>query len=251
VTVDLIPLAEHIIPGEELELAVVFKMINGWHTYWRNPGDAGMATYFDWKLPEGFEVITILEPAPTRFTEEEVTSFIHEDEAIYVVLLKTPVGAPDRVSIGLNVDWLECKSICLAGSDSLTVELPVSRHSHNPSLELIHLRMKALSQIPTVSSEMIKRASIAGDSVSFVFKGFPKGFQGLEKIDFFPFDELVYDLGLLPRLKRGFWRDKVILHLLPGREKDPQALRGVLAVRPSSPRGAKTRYYEVNQPIFP
>jgi hypothetical protein len=28
-------------------------MEKGWHTYWRNPGDSGLPTTLDWKLPTG------------------------------------------------------------------------------------------------------------------------------------------------------------------------------------------------------
>jgi len=251
VSVNLIPLVEHVIPGEPLELAVVFKMVNNWHIYWQNPGEAGMSTSFEWNLPEGFELITELEPAPTRLREEEVTTFIHEDEAIYVFTLQPPAELSDTVQIGLRIDWLECKSICLAGYDSLTAVLPVNPAPFNPPLELIHLRMKALSRIPVVSSEMIKKVSIGGDSLSLIFKGFPKGFQGLEKIDFFPFDELMYDIEHPPRLQRGFWRDQIIIPLLPEREMNPQVLKGVLAVRPSTPKSAKTQYYQIHQSVLP
>ena len=42
-----------IAPGQTLWLGVQLQHAPDWHTYWINPGQAGMATNFEWKLPEG------------------------------------------------------------------------------------------------------------------------------------------------------------------------------------------------------
>ena len=40
-------------PGERFTLALRLRLSPGWHTYWLNPGDSGMAPEFRWTLPEG------------------------------------------------------------------------------------------------------------------------------------------------------------------------------------------------------
>ena len=49
--------AEHesIRAGEPFWVGLRLKMEPGWHTYWKNPGDAGLPTRVKWTLPEGFE----------------------------------------------------------------------------------------------------------------------------------------------------------------------------------------------------
>src|SRR6185503_19424912 len=41
-------------PGKPFRVGVRLIMDPGWHTYWKDPGDAGLATTVAWKLPEGF-----------------------------------------------------------------------------------------------------------------------------------------------------------------------------------------------------
>ena len=41
-------------PGSTLYVAVILTAEKGWHTYWRNPGDAGEATKIAWTLPPGW-----------------------------------------------------------------------------------------------------------------------------------------------------------------------------------------------------
>src|SRR5689334_13174402 len=53
-------------PGSTLYAAVILTAEKGWHTYWRNPGDAGEATKIAWTLPAGWRAGDIVWPAPKR-----------------------------------------------------------------------------------------------------------------------------------------------------------------------------------------
>ena len=52
--------------GEPFTVAVRLRMAEHWHTYWRNPGDSGLATEIAWTLPPGFSAGPIQWPAPQR-----------------------------------------------------------------------------------------------------------------------------------------------------------------------------------------
>src|ERR1700680_1005088 len=43
-----------IAPAQSFWAALEFDIRDGWHTYWRNPGDSGQATTLKWQLPPGF-----------------------------------------------------------------------------------------------------------------------------------------------------------------------------------------------------
>ena len=61
---------ETISAGKELEVLVRLDMFDGWHTYWLNPGDAGLETQIKWRLPKGFEETNIEYSAPQKFLFE-------------------------------------------------------------------------------------------------------------------------------------------------------------------------------------
>src|SRR5947209_2546423 len=62
-------------PGKPFTVALELKMKDGWHTYWRNPGDSGMATAIRWALPEGFSAGPIQWPYPSRIEGQSLASF--------------------------------------------------------------------------------------------------------------------------------------------------------------------------------
>ena len=55
VEAELLPQTTGAAPGSTLYVALRQKIVPGWHTYWRNPGDAGQATSITWTLPAWLE----------------------------------------------------------------------------------------------------------------------------------------------------------------------------------------------------
>src|ERR1700677_565932 len=51
-------------PGSTVYVALIEKIQPHWHTYWRNPGDAGQAPTIAWTLPAGWRAGDIVWPTP-------------------------------------------------------------------------------------------------------------------------------------------------------------------------------------------
>ena len=49
---------------------IEIKLAEGWKTYWRSPGDAGIPPTFDWSKSQNLGSIAVLWPAPSRFDDE-------------------------------------------------------------------------------------------------------------------------------------------------------------------------------------
>ncbi|MCA9253152.1 MAG: hypothetical protein KDA54_18650, partial [Phycisphaerales bacterium] len=115
-------------PGEPFELALKFEFPSGFHIYWENPGDSGLAPQVNWKLPEGFKAGTLQFPAPTRHEASGLVTYVLEGSPI---LLTTVTPGEDAkvgstVEIGAGVSWLVCKESCFRGSKSVSVSIPVA-----------------------------------------------------------------------------------------------------------------------------
>jgi thiol:disulfide interchange protein DsbD len=113
-------------PGTPLVLGLRLQMDPSWHTYWRNPGDAGLPTRVKWELPEGFVAGDLLWPHPMRFNTGPLVSYGYEHEVLLPVEIQVPatLASPD-VHLTARVSWLECQEICLPGKAELSLSLPV------------------------------------------------------------------------------------------------------------------------------
>src|SRR5712671_5056044 len=66
VTSELVAQTRGAAPGSTVFVAVAQHLDKGWHSYWRNPGDAGEATSLTWTLPTGWGAGGIVWPSPKR-----------------------------------------------------------------------------------------------------------------------------------------------------------------------------------------
>lgn len=127
-----------ITPGKPFILGVLLEMKPQWHIYWKNPGDAGMATSIRVNAPEGFRVGELHWPAPHRHTQPgEITDYGYEGK----VLLWREITPPEtlsqeRCTLEVEASWLACRERCIPGKASLSITLPVASESTPANLEL-------------------------------------------------------------------------------------------------------------------
>lgn len=129
VHISLISEEETIQPGHPFWVITRLQLEEGWHTYWKNPGDAGMATTIKWNLPEGFTASQINWPMPKRFTLEGVIGYGYDNEVLLLTQITPPKELPAGTTIELKADarWLICSdSFCQPGEAPLSVTLPAS-----------------------------------------------------------------------------------------------------------------------------
>src|ERR1700689_3401910 len=79
-----------IAPGQSFWVALEFNIRDGWHTYWRNPGDSGQATSLKWQLPPGFTAGGIVWATPPRFELPPLVNYGYAKHAVHLVKITAP-----------------------------------------------------------------------------------------------------------------------------------------------------------------
>ncbi|MDX2233859.1 MAG: protein-disulfide reductase DsbD family protein [Hyphomonadaceae bacterium] len=126
VETEIVPARTAAAPGETVTFVLRQKVRDGWHTYWINPGDSGLATEVTWTLPPGFAVGPLLHPAPRVERLGPITTYVHDGEILYPFAVTAPAdfrGQSARLTA--KVDWLVCDEICIPETATLTVDLPI------------------------------------------------------------------------------------------------------------------------------
>ena len=98
----------------------------GWKTYWRTPGDAGMPPVFDASTSRGLGPIGVRFPAPERFDEAGLTAIGYTGSVVLPldVALANP-EAPGLLSITVMVGL--CHEICVPFETRVEAEIPPNR----------------------------------------------------------------------------------------------------------------------------
>src|SRR6184192_1711917 len=127
-----------VVPGKPFTVGLLLRMAPGWHTYWKFSGDAGLPTELKWKLPAGWKVGEIQWPIPLKTIDPgDIQTYGYVDEVLLMQEI-TPPAKVDGSSVALSADatWLVCEKICIPGSATLQMELPVSATSEAANTEL-------------------------------------------------------------------------------------------------------------------
>jgi thiol:disulfide interchange protein DsbD len=116
-------------PGATFTVGVLLNIQPGWHVYWTNPGDSGVATKVNVHAPKGFKVGDVRFPVPFKFDQfEGVVGYGYEERVLLTAEVTAPQDLPSSASVKIEADvsWLVCKKVCLPGDAKLSLILPVS-----------------------------------------------------------------------------------------------------------------------------
>src|ERR1700722_11407404 len=115
-------------PGSTLYVALIQTIDKGWHTYWRNPGDAGEPTKITWTLPAGWRAGDIVWPAPKRLPVGPLMNYGYEDRVILASPIEVPAAAKvgETAHIAAQVQMLACADVCVPQDAILTLDVPIT-----------------------------------------------------------------------------------------------------------------------------
>ena len=163
--------------GEPLMLGLLLQHQPGWHTYWLNAGDSGLATQLNWTLPQGLQAGNTLWPIPHMIPVGDMVNHGFEAQ----VLLGTPVQVDKgfvanaaSLKIQLKASWLVCKQECIPQEGKFEIQLPEagSTASHSAAFEAL------LSAQPQALQPSPQNAQVSAKGLALRIQGLPPSLQG-------------------------------------------------------------------------
>jgi thiol:disulfide interchange protein DsbD len=217
-------------PGARVELGLRLRHDPEWHTYWRNPGDSGLATQIAPTGPEGTRFDPIRWPAPKRMWVGPLANYGYENEVLLPFSAVVPAGLAGPVArFEAHAQWLVCREVCIPGEARVALELPVGAVGPEPRRSA-HAALfdAAASRTPDPGEPLRASLHRQGATLALVFAT-PPGSAALERAEFFPHEEGVVSAPAPQPLLRtdGGWR--IDLALADGAAV-PATLTGVLLV---------------------
>src|SRR4029077_11431962 len=117
-----------IVPGKPFNVDQLQRRTPGWHTYWRSSGDADLPTELKWKLPPGWKIGDIQWPIPLKTVDPgDIETSGYENEVLLMQEITPPSKLDDSsAKLSSEANWLVCEKICIPGSATLQLDLPVA-----------------------------------------------------------------------------------------------------------------------------
>ena len=124
-TASLVTDTDAVAAGKPFRVGLRLRMAPGWHTYWRNPGDAGAPAELKLTLPKGATAGPITWPTPRRLAEGPVMSYAYTGEVLLPVTVQ-PGSDAGPWPIRAHASWLVCKDICVPEEGDFQLNLPAA-----------------------------------------------------------------------------------------------------------------------------
>ncbi|HYF59546.1 MAG TPA: protein-disulfide reductase DsbD domain-containing protein, partial [Burkholderiaceae bacterium] len=161
-----------------------------WHTYWRNPGDSGLATQVAPAGPAGARFDALRWPAPQRMFVGPLANYGYEGEIVLPWRATVPASAVgSTVRFEAHAQWLVCKDVCIPGEARVALELPVAAAGASPA-RARHAALfdAAAKRIPDADAALSARLHRDGRGVALAFAT-PAGRDAIARAEFFPYPE--------------------------------------------------------------
>lgn len=107
-------------------VGVLFRLDQGWHIYWQNPGDSGEPPSIQWQLPSGFSAHAIRWPQPVRLMTGTIVDYGYEGQVLLMVPIadKSTMPAKQVPRVSADVKYIVCREMCIPGKAHLRLAAP-------------------------------------------------------------------------------------------------------------------------------
>ncbi|HWU56156.1 MAG TPA: protein-disulfide reductase DsbD domain-containing protein [Rhizomicrobium sp.] len=228
-------------PGSTITVALEEKIAPRWHTYWKNPGDAGAPTEIQWTLPPGWKAGPIQWPRPKRLPVGPLMDYGYEGTPWLLTTLTAPPDASGTVTIKAQASWLVCEQICIPEEAALNLTLAVGKQEADPAVAKEFAAARAL--LPVASPWKLNYA--LGNTLDMYVAAPSLAAAHPTSADFFPARAGIIK-NAAPQLV-GYAKDGLVLRLTPG-NKVNGLLEGLLVLTSSD---GSIQALEVNVPPGP
>lgn len=113
--------------------AIRLTLSQGWKTYWRSPGDAGIPPEFDWRGSDNVKAVHLHWPTPEVFSFNGMQTIGYARELVLPVEV-WPKDADRAVRLETAVDLGVCRDICVPASLTLSADLRAPGQSDDAAI---------------------------------------------------------------------------------------------------------------------
>ncbi len=239
-TVEVIAERSAIAQGDRFLGALKLDIDEGWHVYWRNAGDAGIAPSIAWEITSGAQIGEFYWPAPHTIPLETLMNYGYEDQLVlpFEIVVPSDLNVGDNLIMTGKAEYQICLDICIWENADIDLVLPIA-DMPEADAENSQLIASALEASPidmtgrattTLEGEDTLRLSIADEA-------FAASLADADHVRFYPYE---HEIEHFPEqsLRVGEQGGTLNLQLSSLSKIEPTPIEGIVVVD----KNDKTRF---------
>ena len=141
-----------------IRAGIALRLKNGWHTYWRYPGDAGVPPRFDFAGSQNAKSVEVRWPAPQRISEQGLVAIGYTGDVILPLAIR-PQDRTKPVKLHLKLDYAVCETLCVPAEGQAELVLTGGPSSHDAALAAAEARVPKEAALGEGSPLAVKSVS--------------------------------------------------------------------------------------------
>ena len=174
-------------PGKTVWVGLQITHQPEWHTYWKNPGDSGLATVLQWTLPAGVTAGDIAWPLPHKIPIGNLANYGFEGTVLLPVPLTVdpsfrPSPLAGDMEVRLRASWLVCKKECIPQDGDFLLKIPTRSSLAGHGAAFDAALQAQPRKLPASAGNSL---TVAGNAIQLRMDNLPAALRG-KTLEFFP-----------------------------------------------------------------
>jgi suppressor for copper-sensitivity B len=140
-----------------------FRLPEGWHIYWRSPGDAGVPPELIWKDSTNLKTATVIYPLPSLHEMQGLQVYGYGGEIILPLTIEKTDPAKG-VNLNVHVTVLTCSDICVPVKYDLKLDLPAGFTAAQEATDLLRAGLAKVPKADTGAGLTLQSAKLVSEN---------------------------------------------------------------------------------------
>ncbi len=132
-------------------LGIHIQLQQGWETYWRTPGDAGVPPDFAFDDTENVDELYVDWPLPERKVSAGMITYVYQDEVLLPVTVY-PHEPKEPVKFRMKITYAACREVCMLEEADLALDVMTT--DRDPKLQALFDKHKSRMPILENTAEL-------------------------------------------------------------------------------------------------
>ncbi len=230
-----------------INAGILVTLDKDWHIYWRNSGDSGIPTLFEFNLPPDYKVTEIKYPTPKIFEFEGYASYGYEERVLFPFQIILPSRSDsDLLTVTVKIKSLICKDVCKPFNTELKEEFNINS-SYNSPREIVELFGITNEQLPKQNDQFNFEVEENTDKILLKINSSKLNLVRVKYLHFIPYENGIFRNSLNQEFLRKENSLELSVDFDQFKTKVPDLLAGILIIEMSTEEGLKKVSYEINE----
>lgn len=232
-----------------INAGILVTLDKDWHIYWRNSGDSGIPTLFEFELSPNYKITEIKYPLPKIFEFDGYASYGYDEKVLFPFQIILPSHSDsDLLTLTVKIKSLICKDVCKPFNTELKKVFDI-KSSYSSPQEIVELFRITNEQLPKQNDLLNLEVEESDDKILFKINSQRLNLGKVKHLHFIPYENGIFRNSLNQEFSRRENSLQLSVDYDQFKTKIPDLVTGILLMEMSTEDGLIKYGFEISEKL--